>query len=241
MSDIIIRSEIEMDTKKFCLYARVSSREQEREGYSIDAQIKNCKDYALAHDLVIAKEFVDIESAKESGRKKFSEMIAYLETNKDVGIICEKVDRLCRNFKDYITFDDLKRTIIFVIENSIITADSKAPDKFFFGLRVLMARNYSDNLSDEVKKGMYEKFAQGGYPRKAPLGYFNDKNSRGIVIDPSTSTHIIKLFELYATGNYSLERIANTLYKDGLRTRTGKRVIKSSLHRIIQEPFYYGI
>ncbi|KKS05075.1 MAG: Resolvase [Candidatus Curtissbacteria bacterium GW2011_GWA2_41_24] len=241
MSDIIIRSEIEMDTKKFCLYARVSSREQEREGYSIDAQIKNCKDYALAHDLVIAKEFVDIESAKESGRKKFSEMIAYLETNKDVGIICEKVDRLCRNFKDYVTFDDLKRTIIFVKENSIITPDSRASDKFFFGIRVLMARNYIDNLSDEIKKGLYEKFAQGGYPRKAPLGYLNDKNSRSIALDSSKAPHIVKLFELYATGNYSLDGIANVLYEDGLRTRSGRKVVKSSLHRILQEPFYYGL
>src|SRR3989344_2294738 len=248
MSDIIIRSEIEMDTKKFCLYARVSSREQEREGYSIDAQIKNCKDYALAHDLVIAKEFVDIESAKESGRKKFSEMIAYLEQNKDVGIICEKVDRLCRNFKDYITFDDLKRTIIFVIENSIITADSKAPDKFFFGMRVLMARNYSDNLSDEVKKGLYEKFAQGGYPRKAPLGYYNERSNRGdgkttsrVLIDPTTSLHIVKLFELYATGKYSLDKLSFLLYKDGLRTRTDGRVMKSGLHKTIQDTFYYGL
>lgn len=241
MPDVIIRSEIEMDTKKFCLYARVSSREQEREGYSIDAQLKTCRDYALAHDLTIVKEFVDVESAKEPGRKNFGLMVTYLEENKDVGIICEKVDRLCRNFKDYITFDDLKRTLIFVKENSIITPESRASDKFFFGIRVLMARNYSDNLSDEIKKGMYEKFAQGGYPRKAPLGFLNDKNTRTVVIEPSTAPHIIKLFELYATGNYSLDRIANILYEDGLRTRSGKKVVKSSLHRILREPFYYGL
>src|SRR3989338_4045987 len=155
MSDTIIKSEIKMDTRKFSLYARVSSREQEREGYSIDAQLKNCRDYALAHDLSIEKEFIDIESAKKSGRKKFSEMIAYLEEKQDAGIICEKVDRLCRNFKDYVTFDDLRRTLIFVKENSVITPDSRASDKFFFGIRVLMARNYIDNLSDEIKKGIY--------------------------------------------------------------------------------------
>ena len=241
MKDTIIKSEIKMDTKQFCLYARVSSREQEREGYSIDAQIKSCRDYALGHDLEIVKEFVDIESAKQSGRKQFEQLTSYLKDNANVGIICEKVDRLYRNLKDYLIVDDLGRDLIFVKENTIYTSEAKASEKLMHGIKVLMARNYIDNLSDEIKKGMYEKFHQGGYPRKAPLGYLNDKNTRTIVLNPSTSSHVVKLFELYATGTYSLERIADELYKNGLRTRNGGKVIKSSLHRIIQEPFYYGI
>src|SRR3990167_10774450 len=241
MSDYIIKSEIKMDTKQFCLYARVSSREQEREGYSIDAQIKSCRDYALGHDLEIVKEFVDIESAKQSGRKQFEQLTSYLKDNANVGIICEKVDRLYRNLKDYLIVDDLGRDLIFVKENTIYTSEAKASEKLMHGIKVLMARNYIDNLSDEIKKGMYEKFHQGGYPRKAPLGYLNDKNSRSIALDSSKAPHIVKLFELYATGNYSLDGIANVLYEDGLRTRSGRKVVKSSLHRILQEPFYYGL
>lgn len=230
-----------MENKLFCLYSRVSSREQEREGYSIDAQVKSCRQFAASHGITIAKEFIDIESAKTSGRKNFTAMCKYLDENEGVGIMCEKVDRLYRNWKDYIILDDLKRNLIFVKENSTITAESKASEKFFLGIRVLMARNYIDNLSDEVKKGCYEKFAQGGYPRKAPLGYINDKNTRTIIVDPKTSPLIIKVFELYASGRYTLAQISSVLYKDGLRTRSGKKVIKSSIRRIVQESFYYGI
>ena len=230
-----------MTTNTFCLYARVSSREQEREGYSVKAQLKSCRDYATSHNLKIIKEYIDIESAKESGRKNFNKMTDFLNQNENVGLMCEKVDRLYRNWKDYITLDDLKRNLIFVKENSIITADSRASDKFFLGIRVLMARNYIDNLSDEIKKGCYEKFAQGGYPRKAPLGYLNDKNKRSIIIDPRTYHYIIKLFELYASGRYTLAQISSILYEEGLRTRSGKKVVKGSIHRIVQEPFYWGM
>src|SRR3990167_11407603 len=241
MSDYIIKSEIKMDTKQFCLYARVSSREQEREGYSIDAQIKSCRDYALGHDLEIVKEFVDIESAKQSGRKQFEQLTSYLKDNANVGIICEKVDRLYRNLKDYLIVDDLGRDLIFVKENTIYTSEAKASEKLMHGIKVLMARNYLDNLSDEVKKSLYEKFSQGGYPRQAPLGYFNDKNTRTVKINQNTAPHVVKLFDLYATGNYSLDKIASILYKDGLRGKTGKRIFKAALHKSIQEPFYYGL
>ena len=232
---------LEMDTNKFCLYARVSSREQEREGYSIDAQLKSCRDYALLHDLKIEKEFVDIESAKQFGRKKFGEMTDYLKEHPDTGIICEKVDRLYRNLKDYLIIDDLKRDLVFVKENTVYTPEAKASEKLMHGIKVLMARNYIDNLSDEIKKGLYEKFAQGGYPRRAPLGYLNDKNTRTVEIDPKTAPHVIKLFELYATGQYSLDKLSHALYDDGLRTRTGERVLKSAIHKTIQDPFYYGL
>ena len=230
-----------METKKFCQYSRVSSREQEREGYSIGAQLKSCRDYTLTHDLQIVKEFIDIESAKESGRKNFSKMIEFLKENEGVGIICDKVDRLYRNWRDYITLDDLKRDLVFVRENSVLTPNSRASDKLFLGLRVLMARNYLDNLSDEVRKGLFEKFSQGGYPRKAPLGYLNDKNTRTVIIDHKTSPFIVKLFELYATGRYTLAQTADTLYQGGLRTKLGKKVAKGTLHRIIKDSFYYGL
>ena len=96
----------QMATTKFCLYARVSSREQEREGYSMDAQLKSCRDYATANDLEIVEEFIDIESAKELGRKNFGKMIDFLRENPNVGILVEKVDRLYRNWRDYVTCCD---------------------------------------------------------------------------------------------------------------------------------------
>jgi hypothetical protein len=62
-----------------------------------------------------------------------------------------------RNIKDWVTVDDLDIEIHFVKDNRIISKDSRSNDKFIHGINVLMAKNYVDNLSEEVKKGMWEK------------------------------------------------------------------------------------
>jgi len=93
---------------KAVLYARVSSKDQEQEGYSIPAQLKLLKEYAQKESFEVAREFIDVETAKQSGRTNFNEMVQYLEEHPKVGtILCEKTDRLYRNFKDYVIIDDL--------------------------------------------------------------------------------------------------------------------------------------
>ena len=140
------------------LYARVSSKEQEKEGFSIPAQLRLLKDYAGKNDLRIVREFINIETAKQAGRANFGEMIGFLPKNPAVKIILvEKTDRLCRNFKDYVTIDDLDLEIHLVKEGEVLSKDSKSHQKFIRGTRVLLAKNYIDNLSEEVKKGMREK------------------------------------------------------------------------------------
>ncbi len=57
------------------LYARVSSKEQEKEGYSIPAQLKLLRDHASVHGLKVVREFTDVETAKKAGRKAFGEMV----------------------------------------------------------------------------------------------------------------------------------------------------------------------
>jgi len=89
------------------LYARVSSKEQEQ-GYSIPAQQELLRRYATKAEVVTAQEFVDVESAKTSGRPGFAAMVEYLRKNPDCRmVLAEKTDRLYRNLKDYVTLDEL--------------------------------------------------------------------------------------------------------------------------------------
>ena len=67
---------------KAVIYARVSSKDQEREGYSIPAQLKLLREYAQKNDFAIQQEFVDVETAKMAGRKSFGEMVPYLEVDR---------------------------------------------------------------------------------------------------------------------------------------------------------------
>src|SRR5262249_2314247 len=135
------------------LYARVSSKEQEKEGFSIPAQRKLLHDYAVQNDLLVDREFVDVETAKQSGRKAFSELIGFLKTAPDCqAILVEKVDRVTRNLKDAVLLDELIQRGVqlhFVKENTVISRESRSSDKFMFGIRVLVAKNYVDNLGEE--------------------------------------------------------------------------------------------
>src|SRR6516165_2568690 len=69
------------------IYARVSSKEQEKEGFSIPAQLKLLKEYAAANGFVIAQEYVDVETAKQTGRAAFGEMVAYLKAHPAVRVM----------------------------------------------------------------------------------------------------------------------------------------------------------
>lgn len=93
---------------KSVLYARVSSREQEQEGFSIPAQLKLLKEYAARQGMEIVQEFVDVETAKQAGRTAFGEMVGFLKESPSVQILLvEKTDRLYRNFRDYVIIDYL--------------------------------------------------------------------------------------------------------------------------------------
>ncbi|MDX1918644.1 MAG: recombinase family protein [Candidatus Caenarcaniphilales bacterium] len=125
----------------------------------------------------VCHEFIDVETAKQSGRKHFGEMIDFLEKelkvskNPCTAILVEKTDRLYRNQKDWIKVDDLDLEVHLVKENCTLSKNSKSAEKFMHGIRVLMAQNYIDNLSEEVKKGHTQKAEEGYYPGAAPVGY----------------------------------------------------------------------
>ena len=111
------------------------------------------------------------------------------------------------------------------------------------GIKVLMAKNYIDNLSEEVKKGMIEKAEQGIYPSSAPLGYINVTcdGKKTIQPDPAISSEIRTMFEWYATGNYSLLELSRKIFADGFSLcKNGKKTPKSVVHRIFNNPVYYG-
>ena len=120
---------------KSVLYARVSSKEQE-EGFSIPAQLKLLLGYAQEKGFEIVQQFIDVESAKSSGRMHFGEMISFLKKNSSVKtILVEKTDRLYRNFKDYVLLEELDLEIHLVKENEVISKNSRSHQKLVHGLK----------------------------------------------------------------------------------------------------------
>lgn len=234
---------------KTTLFCRVSSKEQEIEGYSLPAQRSLLTEYADKRGFEVKKTFSISESASgNSQRKTFKEMLTYLSKNNIKVLIVEKTDRLTRNHKDAVAINewvekDPERQVHFVKENFILRRDSKSNEKFIWNIKVSVAEYYLDNLSEEVKKGQKEKLHQGWLPTKPPLGYktVGEKGKRIHIIDDSAKRYVEKMFKLYDSGEYSVKRLANVLYKDGLRSTGGKKVPHSRIHTYLKDLFYIGM
>ena len=231
--------------KRAVIYARVSSKEQEREGYSIPAQLKLLKDYAAAERFTVVQEYVDVETAKQIGRAAFGAMVAWLREHPDVRVVLvEKTDRLYRNLEDWVTIDELDAEIHFPKEGVVLSRDSRSSEKFMHGIKVLMAKNYIDNLSEEARKGQQEKAEQGIWPTRAPLGYLNVTGPDGrkvITVDQEVAPIVSKLFEWYATGEYALKEVAKKARAAGLAyKKSGAPVPRSTVHKILRNRLYTG-
>jgi site-specific DNA recombinase len=221
------------------LYARVSSKDQEREGFSIPAQLDLLRSYAASRGLTTAQEFVDVETAKQAGRAAFGQMVAFAKKHRGrLVILVEKTDRLYRNLRDWVTLEELDAEIHLVKENVVLSPESRSHEKFMHGIKVLMAKNYVENLGEETKKGMAAKAKQGIWPSFAPPGYRNvagPDGKRTIEPDPIDGPIITRLFERFAKGDVSIKMVAREF-----TTVRGRRLYPSQIHQALRKRIYMG-
>lgn len=238
-----------MDT---ILIARVSSKDQEDKGYSLPSQVKLLEDYAARKGLNVVKKFIFPESASgKIERKLFAESETYRKSHSNVkALLFEKVDRATRNLKDAVKLnewidDDASRQIHFVKQSLVIHKNSKSNEKFQWDIHVVLARQYSNNLSEEVRKGLDEKADQGWYPGNTKRGYrcIGETSHRTWIIDSSPDSEalfICKAFELYDSGEHTTFTIGTALFKEGWKTKEGKRIGKTVIHDLLRDCFYCG-
>ncbi len=236
--------------KKAVAYIRVSSKEQQEQGYSPDAQKRLLWDFALSNGFDVVEEFEEAETAKEAGRAAFNAMIKYIQTHDVKHILVEKTDRLHRNFRDYVAIEDIVKscgiTVHFVKENTSIGQNARSSERFMYGIRTLMAKNFIDNLSEEVIKGQNEKIAAGEFAGKAPLGYLNVQHpttkKATIIVDEKIRPLIKEIYRLYATGLHTLNSVIIKVEELGLTELlpTGRKLNKTTIAKLLQNPFYIG-
>ena len=227
-------------------WARVSSREQ-REGYSIDAQLRAVRDKATKCGWTIVREFVVAESAKRGAeRTVFNHMLKWVKTNaRRTGldaILSHKLDRVCRNMRDAVRLQELEDQCgvqLAFVDNQF---GPGAAGALSFNVMAAVAQYYSDNLRAEVLKGMDEKVRQGWPTGLAPYGYMNvDDRDEPVVPHPEKSKTVVRLFDLYATGNHTFKSLAVTLQREGHVYRPSQpRFTATTISYILNNRFYVG-
>ncbi len=238
---------------KAVILSRVSSKDQE-EGYSIAAQTEKLKEYCQRKGMDVLKVFEITESSTVGDRKQFKEMLTYAKeihakTHQRLAIIVDAVDRLMRNFTDQAVLNDLMNQDIielhFARTGGIVHKDSTSNDKLMWNIQIVMAQAYVDSMKDNVKRSIDYKIKKGEYIAQAPLGYRNvPKNQRqdtDVVLDESRCFLVKRLFQEYATGTHTLRDMVGLAKLWGLRSRSDKHLVRSTIHNILQDQFYIGI
>ena len=245
------------------MLARVSSRKQER-GASLDAQVESIQAYCHRNDLTIVepipKAFVFTESSTRGGRKKFNEMIDFIEHQKrKTAIVVHTLDRLQRGFGECEKIKELlkadKIEVHFIQEALILDKFSSDDDFTRYDFGILSAKLYLTSMNRNVRRSQKHNREAGLWQGLAPIGYLNAKDERKratLILDPERAPIIKQIFEEYATGDHSIQSVWKSALEKGFTSKEpnynprsknfGIRcpVSKNKIHDILTNPFYYG-
>lgn len=228
---------------KGVIYARVSSEEQAKTGYSIQAQYKSVRGKFLTDHVERVHSFEEVHSAKEEGRPVFQEMIQFLVDHPDVRVVgVDKQDRLSRNHIDLGIIRDRLGCRILSVKDPV---DDTPAGYLQQDIRLAIDAHYSRNLAQEVRKGLRAKFESGGMVSKAPVGYRNIPRTRTehgrVEIDVDRAPAIRWMFEEYARGTLSLCNASAALFDQGIRTLSARPYSPEMVRHILANSSYMGL
>lgn len=227
--------------KKAVIYARYSSDMQREE--SIDAQVRACTYYAHQYQFEILRTYADrAQTGKRTkNREQFLQMIADAESHEFEVILVHKLNRFGRNTLEVLEYKDSLEDMGIELISVTERLESTPEGKLMLIIIAGMNEFYSDNLSQEVMKGLKENAYQckftGGTP---PLGYKVDPESRKLVIDENEAMIVRLIFQRYASG-YGYNSIINELTHLGYHTKSGKLFGKNSLYELLRNEKYIGV
>ena len=236
---------------KVALYARVSSQSQDVDN-SIAAQLRTLRDYADSHGHTAVAEFSDeAKSGFSFERPEFNRMID-LAMSRDKpfdAILVWKFSRFARNREmSVIHKAQLRRKGVNVISINEQTDDSPI-GKMIEGLIELMDEFYSENLSQDVRRGMAESARQGNFlPFEPPYGYDRLKEEVEGRVRPRTllrpnpgEARVVKKIYRLCNRGWGLKRIADFLNGQGIPYKQGKVWTINAVSRVLRDPANRGI
>lgn len=220
------------------IYARYSSSSQREE--SIAGQLRECRQYAERHDMTVIHEYTDSAlTGTTDKRPSFQQMISDSETKSFQAVIVWKLDRFARNRYDSAMYRNiLKKNGVKVI--SAMENISDSPEGIILeGLMESLAEYYSANLSENIKRGLYDSALERKVLSTTLFGY--QKTSDGkYEPHPVTAPVVKQIFSDFANGKPYMQ-IVDELNSAGYLTGRNMPFSKNSLRYILRNEKYIGV
>ena len=220
-------------------YVRVSTLKQ-GDGASLEAQKDAITGFASQQGLVITNWFEELETASKRGRPIFDDMMRRLKAGKAQGVIVHRWDRSARNFTDWAAIGELadQGIKVFCVADNI-DFDSRS-GRLMADIQMVLAADYSRNLSIEVQKGQNQRLKQGHWPWRAPLGYIDTGEGRLKALCPIKSPLVKEVFDRYLTGDYSITSLTEVMCDRGLTGYYNQPLVRRNVEQILRNPYYCG-
>ena len=230
----------------YCLYARKSTEQEDKQVLSIDSQVKEMEKMAASDNLEIVAMKRESHSAKEAGQRPvFNEIVDELKAGKYSGILTWAPDRIARNAGDLGRIVDLMDQKKLIEIRTYGQKFMNTPnDKFMLMILGSQAKLENDNKVINVKRGLRTRAAMGLRPSMAPTGYLNSKNKDEkcqVMIDPLRAPVIKEMFEKVANENYSGRKLHKWLQEKNFTTKSGRHLTLGNIYRLLKVTFYYGV
>ena len=230
------------------LYARVSSDRQDVD-LSVAAQMRALRDYARKNGYLVAREYVDeAESGRIADRPEFRKMIdAASQPNAPFReILVWKFSRFTRKREHAVAFKSMLRRKGVRVVSITEQADDTPTGKLLEGIIESVDEFYSENLAQEVTRGMREAASRGFWVSSyAPFGYNRvmvqdgAKKRPTLEPDPATSPIVKRIFDMSEAGSGMVD-ITRALNAEGIASPNGKQWGKTSVHKVLTNEAYTG-
>lgn len=223
-------------------YARVST-EFNVQLNSLDNQITYYTDFIKNNpNWEYVEGYVDegISGVSTAKRERFNEMIEDGKQGLFDLVITKEVSRFARNTLDSIRFTRellSSGVAVFFQNDNINTIDEDS--ELRLTIMSSMAQDESRKISNRVRFGHHQAIKNGTVLGTNNMFGYNKKDGK-LTINEEEAEFIRELFEMYATGKFSMKQMEKHFYEKGIRNRKGKKLSHSTMSNIIRNPKYKG-
>ena len=230
---------------KYCLYARKSTEEEDKQALSIESQVREMTRLAETDGLTIMEVKRESHSSKEVGQRPvYNELLAEIRTGKFNGILTWAPDRLSRNAGDLgAVVDLLDQKKLLEIRTYTQKFTNNPNEKFMLMILGSQAKLENDQKIINVKRGLRARCEMGWRPTTPATGYLSEKHvdkKCQVRLDPKRATVIRQIFEKVGNEKWSGRQTYKWLTKTGFKTKTGKKLSLANLYLILRNTYYYG-
>lgn len=248
MEKTVKKKETSVETQpiKYCLYARKSTEQEDKQALSIDSQVNEMQELAERENLEIVEIKRESHSSKEVGQRPiYNELINEIKQGKFNGILTWAPDRLSRNAGDLGAVVDLMdQKLLLEIRTYGQKFTNNPNEKFLLMILGSQAKLENDNKMVNVKRGLRARCEMGLWPSVPPTGYLPnpDRKKKCVVILDEHRSHVIKqMYEKVAYNGWSGRKLFRWLKEEvDFRTKNGKHLTLSNIYIILKNTFYYG-